>query len=377
MPSEGASQIIADLDRLSAEFGAEIDGLSTEQEIRAAQARYLGKKGKASELMKALGRLPPDDRPAVGEAANRTKAQIEVAVAGRLGALDQAALSADLARRVDVTLPPRGQPLGTLHPLTLVRKEIEQIFLGLGFEVRTGPWIETEWNNFDALNTPADHPARDMQDTFFVEGGRILRSHTSPVQIRTMLAGPPPVKIIAPGNVFRRDDDATHTPMFPQVEGLLVDRNVSFADLKGTLLHFVQRFFGPSLGVRLRPSYFPFTEPSAEVDAACYLCDGTGLLSSGPAKGSEPPATNAPEQSAATLARPARACRLCKGSGWIEIGGSGMVHPNVFRAVGYDPSEVSGFAFGMGVSRMAMLKYGVDDLRAFYENDVRFLRQFQ
>ena len=268
MPSEGAARIIADLDRLSAEFAAEIDGLATEQEIRAAQARYLGKKGKASELMKTLGRLPPEDRPAVGEAANHAKGTIEDAVATRLGGLDDAALAADLARSVDVTLPARGARLGTLHPLTLVRREIEEIFLGLGFEVRTGPWIETEWHNFDALNTPSDHPARDMQDTFFVEGGRILRSHTSPVQIRTMLAGPPPVKIIAPGNVFRRDDDATHTPMFPQVEGLLVDRNVSFADLKGTLLHFVHRFFGPKLGVRLRPSYFPFTEPSAEVDAA-------------------------------------------------------------------------------------------------------------
>jgi phenylalanyl-tRNA synthetase alpha chain len=352
MPSEDASRIIADLERLGAAFAAEIEGLSTEQEIRAAQARYLGKKGKASELMKTLGRLPAEDRPAVGEAANRTKVRIESAVAGRLQALDQAALDADLARTTDVTLPPRGQALGTLHPLTLVRQEIEQIFLGLGFEVRTGPWIETEWNNFDALNTPADHPARDMQDTFFVEGGRILRSHTSPVQIRTMLAGPPPVKIIAPGNVFRRDDDATHTPMFPQVEGLLVDRNVSFADLKGTLLYFVQRFFGASLGVRLRPSYFPFTEPSAEVDASCYLCEGSGQ-------------------------HQGRGCRLCKGSGWIEIGGSGMVHPNVFRAVGYDPAVVSGFAFGMGVSRMAMLKYGVDDLRSFYENDVRFLRQFR
>ncbi len=197
-----------------------------------------------------------------------------------------------------------------------MRREIEEIFLGLGFEVRTGPWIETEWNNFDALNTPHDHPARDMQDTFFVEGGRILRSHTSPVQIRTMLAGPPPVRIVAPGNVFRRDDDATHTPMFPQMEGLLVDEGVSFAELKGTLLHFVHRFFGPRLGVRLRPSYFPFTEPSAEVDADCYLCEGGRKL--GP-----------------------KVCRLCKGSGWIEIGGAGMVHPNVFRAVGYDPREVS------------------------------------
>ncbi|HET6281618.1 MAG TPA: phenylalanine--tRNA ligase subunit alpha [Polyangia bacterium] len=344
--------MIGDLDRMSAAFAADISGLATEQEIRAAQARYLGKKGKVSELMKELGRLPPEERPAVGEAANRAKAEVEVAVAARLAALADSALSVDLARSIDVTLPPRGGPPGTLHPLTLVRREIEHIFLGLGFEVRTGPWIETEWNNFDALNTPADHPARDMQDTFFVEGGRVLRSHTSPVQVRTMLSGPPPVKIIAPGNVFRRDDDATHTPMFPQVEGLLVDRDVSFADLKGTLLHFVRRFFGPSLGIRLRPSYFPFTEPSAEVDAACYLCEGSGQIDG-------------------------RGCRLCKGSGWIEIGGAGMVHPNVFRAVNYDPAAVSGFAFGMGLSRMAMLKYGVEDLRAFYENDVRFLRQFQ
>ena len=352
MPSADAIAIIAELDRLAAEFGSELGGLAAEQEIRAAQARYLGKKGRLAEPMKALGRLPATDRPAVGEAANRAKGSIEAAVGARLRALEEAALDADLARVVDVTLPARGRRLGTIHPLTLVRREIEQIFLGLGFEVRTGPWIETEWHNFDALNTPADHPARDMQDTFFVEGGRILRSHTSPVQIRTMMAAPPPVRIVAPGNVFRRDDDATHTPMFPQVECLVVDEGVSFADLKGTLLHFVHRFFGPKLGVRLRPSYFPFTEPSAEVDAACYLCEGAGQSNG-------------------------RACRLCKGSGWIEIGGSGMVHPNVFRAVGYDPKVVSGFAFGMGLSRMAMLKYGVDDLRSFYDNDTRFLAQFR
>jgi phenylalanyl-tRNA synthetase alpha chain len=249
---------------------------------------------------------------------------------------------------VDVTLPGRGRRVGTLHPLTRVRLEIEQIFHGMGFEVRTGPLIETEWNNFDALNTPADHPARDMQDTFFVEGGRILRSHTSPVQVRTMLAGPPPVKIIAPGNVFRRDDDATHTPMFPQCEGLHVDKNVSFEDLKATLIVFVQRFFGPQTDIRLRPSFFPFTEPSAEVDASCFLCQGKARST----------------------------CRLCKGTGWIEIGGSGMVHPNVLAAVGYDKYDVTGFAFGMGLSRMAMLKYGVTDLRLFYENDLRFLQQF-
>ena len=352
MSSADTSKLIAELERLAAEFAGEIGKLATEEEIRLAQARYLGKKGKVSDLMKALGKLPPAERPAVGEAANRAKSGIERAVGERLSALAEASLSADLSRVVDVTLPPRGAALGTLHPLTLVRREIEEIFLGLGFAVRTGPWVESEWNNFDALNTPPDHPARDMQDTFFVEGGRILRSHTSPVQIRTMLAGPPPIRIVAPGNVFRRDDDATHTPMFPQMEGLYVDKDVSFADLKGTLLHFVHRFFGPNLGIRLRPSYFPFTEPSAEVDAACYLCSGNGQIEG-------------------------RACRLCKGSGWIEIGGSGMVHPNVFRAVGYDPEAVTGFAFGMGLSRMAMLKYEVDDLRSFYEHDARFLAQFR
>jgi phenylalanyl-tRNA synthetase alpha chain len=358
-PSAAGAQLIADLGRLAEEFEREVQPLAGEMEIRALQARYLGKKGKVSELMKALGRLSAEDRPPVGEAANRAKGTIESTVEARLGELAARGLEADLQRRVDVTLPARGARLGTLHPLTLVRREVEEIFLGLGFEVRTGPLIETEWHNFDALNTPADHPARDMQDTFFVDGGRVLRSHTSPVQVRTMMAGPPPIKIIAPGNVFRRDDDATHTPMFPQVEGLCVageaDGGVSFAELKGTLLYFVRRFFAADdLSVRLRPSFFPFTEPSAEVDAGCYLCGGSGGAASG-----------------------GGACKLCKGSGWIEIGGAGMVHPNVFRAVGYDPAHVRGFAFGMGLSRMAMLKYGVDDLRAFYENDVRFLSQFR
>jgi phenylalanyl-tRNA synthetase alpha chain len=356
--SGAAAELIADLDRLADELEREIRPLSGEIEIRALSARYLGKKGKVSELMKALGRLPGEDRPLVGEAANRAKAKIEAAVEARLGELARQSLKAELERSVDVTLPGRDGRLGTLHPLTLVRREVEEIFLGLGFEVRTGPFIETEWHNFDALNTPPDHPARDMQDTFFVEGGRVLRSHTSPVQVRTMLAGPPPIKIIAPGNVFRRDDDATHTPMFPQVEGLCVageeDGGVSFAELKGTLLYFVRRFFAADLNLRLRPSFFPFTEPSAEVDAGCYLCGGTGRA-----------------------ARGGGSCKLCKGSSWIEIGGAGMVHPNVFRAVGYDPARVRGFAFGMGLSRMAMLKYGVDDLRAFYDNDLRFLAQFR
>ncbi len=345
-----AQDLIRSFEALAAEFSGEIARLSSEEEIRLAQARYLGRKGRATELMKLLGRIPQGDRPAVGVAANQAREAIERLVEARLAALGQAALEADLARKVDVTLPGRAGRKGSLHPLTRVRMEIEQIFHGMGFEVRTGPLVETEWHNFDALNTPPDHPARDMQDTFFVEGGRILRSHTSPVQIRTMLAGPPPVKIIAPGNVFRRDDDATHTPMFPQCECLHVDKDVGFEDLKATLLAFVRQFFGPSTDIRLRPSFFPFTEPSAEVDASCFFCLGK---------------------------LPARStCRLCKGTGWIEIGGSGMVHPNVLKAVGYDKYDVTGFAFGMGPSRMAMLKYGVTDLRLFYENDLRFLQQF-
>jgi len=348
---EGTAQgLIVSFEALSAEFSREIATLRTEGEIRLAQSRYLGKKGRATELMKMLGRIAPADRPVVGAAANRAREAIEKSVEERLAGLAGAALSADLARTVDVTLPGRGLRKGTLHPLSRVRLEIEQIFLGMGYEVRTGPLVESEWHNFDALNTPPDHPARDMQDTFFVENGRILRSHTSPVQVRTMLAGPPPVKIIAPGNVFRRDDDATHTPMFPQCEGLHVDKNVSFEDLKATLVTFVQRFFGPATDIRLRPSFFPFTEPSAEVDASCFLCQG------------KLPAKNT--------------CRLCKGTGWLEIGGSGMVHPNVLKGVGYDKYDVTGFAFGMGLSRMAMLKYGVADLRLFYENDLRFLQQF-
>lgn len=348
---QGTGQdLVRAFDELSAAFSADIAGLRTEEEIRLAQARYLGKKGKATELMKLLGRIPPADRPMVGAAANRARETIEGLVAGRLASLANEALASELSRSIDVTLPGRGGRGGSLHPLTRVRMEIEQIFHGMGFEVRTGPLIESEWNNFDALNTPADHPARDMQDTFFVEGDRVLRSHTSPVQVRTMLAGPPPVKVIAPGNVFRRDDDATHTPMFPQCEGLHVGKHVSFEELKATLITFVQRFFGAHTGIRLRPSFFPFTEPSAEVDASCFLCQGKELAKA--------------------------TCRLCKGTGWLEIGGCGMVHPNVFKAVGYDKYDVTGFAFGMGLSRMAMLKYGVSDLRLFYENDLRFLQQF-
>jgi len=347
-PGADAEALVSQLESIGEEFSNAIESLTSEAEMRAVQTRYLGKKGSVSGVMKALGQLSPPERPLVGQAANACRKTIEEALDGRLKALAKQQLEADLRRSVDVTLPGRGRRGGSLHPLTIVRREIEEILSSIGFEVRTGPWVETEWHNFDALNTPADHPARDMQDTFFVEGGQVLRSHTSPVQIRTMQAGPPPVKVIAPGNVFRRDDDATHTPMFPQVEGLHVAVGVSFADLKGTLLYFVERFFGAGSRIRLRPSFFPFTEPSAELDASCSACGPSSLSD----------------------------CRVCKGTGWLEIGGCGMVHPNVLAAVGYTDPTITGFAFGMGLSRMAMLKYGVSDLRLFYENDTRFLQQF-
>jgi phenylalanyl-tRNA synthetase alpha chain len=316
--------------------------------VEAVRVRFAGRRsGLLRELEDALKALPREAKPGYGKALNELKTLVEE----RLAAAQRAAEDAGTQRQVlDVTLPGRRPVTGALHPVTLVRREIEEIFLRMGYSVADGPEVEDDWHNFGALNMPPDHPARDTQDTFFLKDGLLLRTHTSPVQIRTMLAGPPPVKIIAPGNVFRRDDDATHTPMFPQCEGLHVDKNVSFEDLKATLITFVQRFFGPQTDIRLRPSFFPFTEPSAEVDASCFLCQG------------KPPAR--------------ATCRLCKGTGWLEIGGSGMVHPNVLAAVGYDKYDVTGFAFGMGLSRMAMLKYGVTDLRLFYENDLRFLQQF-
>jgi len=247
-----------------------------------------------------------------------------------------------------VTLPGRARRLGHLHPITLARREIEAIFAQIGFTVAVGPQVETDFHNFEALAMPKDHPARDMQDTFYVDGSPdvVLRTHTSPVQIRTMLAQKPPVRVIVPGTVYRRDDDATHSPMFNQVEGLCVDEGVTFADLKGVLLHFARRFFGDKIGVRLRPSFFPFTEPSAEIDFTCVFCGGKG-------------------------------CRTCKQTGWIEIGGSGMVDPEVFRHVGYDSEKYTGFAFGWGIDRMAMLKYGIDNIPLFFEGDVRFARQFR
>ena len=341
--------LIQELDRLGQELADRLAPLGDEQTIRAVQAQFLGKKGRVSELMKQLGKLPPDERKLVGEAINRVKDGITAAVGRRLDGLAGVARAADLARRVDVTLPGRGTRVGHLHLLTQVRAEAVAIFGELGFGVAEGPQIETDFHSFEALAIPKDHPARDMQDTFYLGDDIILRPHTSPVQIRTMLAQPPPVKIVAPGVVYRRDDDLTHSPMFSQIEGLAVDEGVRFSDLKGVLVHFVSRFFGKALEIRFRPSYFPFVEPGAEVDMGCVFC-------------------------AAGAAR--AACRVCKGSGWVEIGGAGMVDPDVFAHVGYDSERYTGFAFGMGIERMAMLRHGVSDIKFYYEGDLRFLEQF-
>ncbi len=315
-------------------------------ELEALRVKYLGRQGLLTQLLRSIPSLPPEERPALGRQANEAKAKIEALLAERLAELRRAERQRTLAaQRFDLTLPGRRPPVGPLHPLTQVLDEIIEIFLGLGFAVAEGPEVESDFYNFEALNIPKDHPARDMQDTFYLSDDVLLRTHTSPVQIRTMEAQRPPVRIICPGKVYRRDADITHSPMFHQVEGLAVDRDVSMGDLKGTLELFAREMFGPKTRIRFRPSFFPFTEPSAEVDVRCFLCGGEG-------------------------------CRVCTQSGWLEILGSGMVHPRVLRTVGYDPEEVIGWAFGMGVERIAMLKYGIDDIRLFFENDLRFLSQF-
>ncbi len=339
--------LIQQIETLGGEFDALVAPLTDEQELRAAQAQFLGKKGKVSQLMKLMGKMPPESRKDVGAAFNQVKDRITAAVDRKLADLDHAARAADLARVVDVTLPGRDSPQGHVHILSQVRAEVVNIFAELGFEVAEGPQVETDFHNFEALALHKDHPARDEQDTFYVADDIVLRTHTSPVQIRVMQAQKPPVKIIAPGVVYRRDDDPTHSPVFTQVEGLLVDENVRFSDLKGVLLHFVRRFFGKALEIRFRPSYFPFVEPGAEVDMQCVFCGGSG-----------------------------RDCRICKGTGWVEIGGSGMVDPEVFGHVGYDAEALTGFAFGMGLERMAMLRHNVNDIKFYYEGDLRFLRQF-
>jgi phenylalanyl-tRNA synthetase alpha chain len=338
-----------ELQELLQGFTRQLDAAHNEQSVRKVYADFGGANGairlKQKELLKSA---PNQDKRAIGQATNEILKQVDAAFEAALARLAGAAAARDLERTVDVTLPGRAHRLGHLHPITIARREIEAIFAQIGFTVAVGPQVETDFHNFEALAMPKDHPARDMQDTFYVAGSPdvVLRTHTSPVQIRTMLARKPPVRVIVPGTVYRRDDDATHSPMFNQVEGLCVDEGITFADLKGVLLHFARRYFGEQIGVRLRPSFFPFTEPSAEIDFTHGTCGGRG-------------------------------CRTCKGTGFIEIGGAGMVDPEVFRQVGYDSEKYSGFAFGWGIDRMAMLKYGVDNINAFFEGDVRFARQFR
>jgi phenylalanyl-tRNA synthetase alpha chain len=322
----------------------EVQGAGSPEDLEFLRIKYLGRKGALTGILRSLAQLDPEIRRRVGQEANRVKEALEEALEQALRALKEAARRAE-SLTVDVTLPGRRLPRGRIHPLNRIMAEVCDIFLHLGFEAVTGPEVELDWYNFEALNLPPDHPARDMQDTFYFNDQVLLRTHTSPMQIRVMEQRRPPVRIIAPGKVYRRDSDITHSPMFHQVEGLLVDKDVTFADLKGVLIAFVHQMFGPELGVRFRPSYFPFTEPSAEVDIACVMCGGRG-------------------------------CRVCQATGWLEVLGAGMVHPAVFEAVGYDPDTYTGFAFGLGVERIAMLKYGIDDIRLFFDNDLRFLKQF-
>ena len=335
-----------ELEALLHEAKSAILASSREESLQDLRVKYLGKKGALTSIMKGIAAFPPEDRPLLGQIINSAKDQLEGLLEETLQTIRAAAKAEKLrAERLDVTLPGRCRQMGTKHPITLVIEEINEIFAGLGFQVAEGPEIEIDYYNFEALNFPKDHPARDMQDTFFVDDNVLLRTHTSPVQIRTMLKHAPPVRIIAPGTVYRCDSDATHSPMFHQIEGLMVDKGITFGDLKGILTVFVNQYFGKNIGVRLRPSFFPFTEPSAEVDIACVICSGKG-------------------------------CRVCKNSGWLEILGAGMVDPEVFHHVQYDPETISGFAFGMGIERIAMLKYGINDMRLLFENDLRFLGQF-
>jgi phenylalanyl-tRNA synthetase alpha chain len=341
------NQLEADLLALQEQAIAELQETSSLDEALQVKNRYLGRKGQVQSLMGIIRELPNEQKPQAGQISNRTKKAIEASFDARKEALEQAELERRLAAEaIDVTLPSRKPTIAQPHPLTKMEAELTDIFTDMGFEVAEGPEIEQDFYNFEALNFPHDHPARDMQDTFMLaEEDRLLRTHTSPVQIRTMLAYKPPIKIIAPGRVYRCDSDITHSPVFHQVEGLLVDKDVTMADLKGTLTHFAQRCFGEGIAVRFRPSFFPFTEPSAEVDIGCIFCAQEG-------------------------------CRVCSHTGWLEILGCGMVDPNVFEACGIDPDVYTGFAFGMGVERIAMLKHRIGDIRLLFENDLRFLEQF-
>jgi len=338
-----------------------LDGLAQDCESRKGQAcslkelddlriEFLGRKGKLAQAMGQLGKLDKTDKPEGGKKANEIKQRITALIDSWEADLNAAEASKAMSQ-FDPSMPGRKPWAGSLHPVTLVMDEVCNVLTGLGFEHASGPEVENDWHNFEALNIPPEHPARDMQDTLYVSDNIVLRTHTSGMQIRSMLKQEPPVAVICPGKVYRRDSDLTHTPMFHQIEGLLVDKNVSMADLRGTLTVFVRQIFGAKTDVRFRPSFFPFTEPSAEVDISCVMCGGKGEADG-------------------------KTCRVCKGTGWVEILGCGMVDPNVFKSVGYDPEVYTGFAFGLGIERIAMLKYNIGDLRMFFENDVRFLEQF-
>ncbi len=335
-----------ELQRLQTEAKQQLSALSDTGQLEDFRIRFLGRKGSFSTVMRSLGKVPPEDRPRLGQLANTIKTEIEELFAKRQSDLTAGLASLSAERQaIDLTLPGRRPAIGKLHPVTQIMNEVCTIFENLGFSVAEGPDVEHDHYNFEALNIPAHHPARDMHDTFYISDSILLRTHTSPMQARIMENQQPPLRVIAPGKVYRCDSDITHTPMFHQVEGFLVDKKVSFADLKGVLTVFTQKMFEKDLALRFRPSFFPFTEPSAEVDIACVICEGKG-------------------------------CRVCKRTGWLEILGSGMIDPEVFKMVGYDPEIYSGFAFGLGVERIAMLKYGIDDIRLYYENDLRFLSQF-
>lgn len=342
----------SEIQEVAAKAIGRIGEASSDSELESLRIELLGKKGALTQLLRGLGQAEPADRPRLGSLVNEAKERVAGAMAARESALGEVERERRLSGpQLDVTLPSFGQARGHLHPLATTMQDVCDILQSLGFSIAVGPDVEDDYHNFEALNIPADHPARDMQDTFFVEGGRVLRTHTSPVQVRVMESNEPPLRIIAPGAVYRHDDDVTHSPMFHQVEGLMVDRGVTFPHLKGVLTEFLRRLFGANLPVRFRPSYFPFTEPSAEVDIGCVMCGGDGYLNGA-------------------------ACRICKTSGWLEVLGAGMVDPAVFEHVGYDPEVYTGFAFGLGIDRMAMLRYRIDDIRLLYSSDLRFLTQF-
>lgn len=335
------------LEEIIIEAASLMDNIEDPAELENVKARYLGKNGVLTELLKGLGKLPAEERPAMGSQINEAKNRLEATLKSRRSAIQEKELGAKLTEEaLDVTLPGRGSGTGGLHPVTQTLLRIEALFHSVGFDVVSGPEIETDFYNFTALNIPENHPARAMHDTFYIDNGNLLRTHTSPVQIHYMQKSKPPIKVIAPGRVYRCDSDVTHTPMFHQVEGLWIDENANFSALKGILANFMAHFFErDDLPVRFRPSFFPFTEPSAEMDIGCVMCDGKG-------------------------------CRVCSHTGWLEVLGCGMVHPNVLKHVAIDSEQYIGFAFGMGVERLTMLRYGVNDLRLFFENDLRFLKQF-